>query len=299
VKHITSKNISCSAATIALGNFDGLHLGHQALIRECARVGGTVAVFSFAPHPSSVLAGVPFKTILTSEEKALLLEKMGVDLFIEYPFDEEIANMPPERFVGDILAGQLNASSVAVGEDYRFGKGGRGDCELLCELGGRFGFAVKIIPHVTDNGSKISSSRVREAVTEKDFGEAHRLMGRSYFVMGEVVRGNLIGRGIGVPTANLVPDAYKLLPPPGVYRSQVLLEGESFTGMTNIGTRPTVTKSDDIVVETHLLDFDDDIYGKIITVEFCEWIRQEKRFNSLDELREQLMKDILAVRDKA
>jgi riboflavin kinase/FMN adenylyltransferase len=238
-----------------------------------------------------VLSDIPFKAILTSEEKILLLEKMGVKLFIEYPF-EALAHMTPDRFVRDILVGRLRASVIVAGEDYRFGKGGHGDVNALCELGKSLGFEMRIIPHIMDGGSKISSSRVREAVALTDFETASRLLGRPYFVMGEVIRGNMLGRKMGVPTANLMPDKHKLLPPPGVYSTDVMLDGRKFRGMTNIGTRPTVTNDKDVVVETHLLDFDDDIYGQTITVEFGRWIRAEKRFGGVDELKEQLMKDM-------
>ncbi|MCL2674967.1 MAG: FAD synthetase family protein, partial [Defluviitaleaceae bacterium] len=145
MKHITSRHINYPAEAVALGNFDGLHRGHQELIRT-AKESGNATVFSFFPPPSSVVGGAPVKAIMTSEEKAFLLEKMGVEHFIEYPFDEEIADMSPENFVRDILARQLCCKTVVVGEDYRFGQRGRGDCELLRTLGGELGFELKVIP---------------------------------------------------------------------------------------------------------------------------------------------------------
>ena len=294
MKHITSRNIECIADAVALGNFDGLHRGHQKLINVTKKV-GSATVFSFFPPTPSVVGDSPVKMILTSEEKAFMLDKMGVDLFIEYPFDKDILNMSSENFVKDILIGQLRSKAVIVGEDYRFGHRGSGDCELLYKLGRKFGFEVKVISHIMDGGSKISSTRVREAIALKDFKVSEGLMGRSYFVMGKVVRGNMIGSRIGIPTANIVPSKYKFLPPPGVYRSNVRLDGKNFRGMTNIGSRPTVANNTNKNIETHLLSFNADIYGQTIAVEFKEWVRPELKFQDLDSLRAQIVHDIAIV----
>ena len=297
MNHITSREINYSADAVALGNFDGLHRGHQELI-HVAKESKRATVFSFFPPPMSVLMGAELKTIITSEEKAFLLDKIGVSLFIEYPFDKEISVMSPENFVKDILVGQLHCRVVVIGEDYQFGQDGRGDCKLMYMLGRELGFEVKIISPIMQGGSKISSTRVREAVVEREFEEAERLMGRPYFIMGKVIRGDMLGRSIGAPTANLAPAKHKLLPPAGVYRSSVLLDDKKFLGMTNVGTRPTVTDSTNakVIVETHILDFDGDIYGQTITVEFRQWIRPESKFQSLDDLRLQIMRDVAAVK---
>ena len=296
MKHITSsRNTECFADAVALGNFDGLHRGHQELIRV-TKESGNAAVFSFFPPPLSVLGCTPVKTIMTSREKAFLLEKMGIDLFIEYPFDNQISNMPPESFVRDVLVGQLRCRTVIIGEDYRFGQQGGGNCEMLCKLGQALKFEVKVIPHIMDSGSKISSTRVREAIAKKEFETAARLMGRPYFVMGEVIRGNMLGHGMGIPTANLAPSIYKFLPPSGVYHSFIKLDDENFLGLTNIGTRPTVADDKEIMIETHILEFDGNIYGQTITVEFGRWIRSESKFESLDALRAQITSDIATVK---
>ena len=295
MKYITSRKIDCFVDAVALGNFDGLHRGHQELINATKKF-GSATVFSFFPPTPSVVGGSPIKMILTSREKAFLLDKMGVGLFIEYPFDKDILSMPPESFVKDILIGQLRSRAVIVGEGYRFGHRAGGDYKLLYMLGRKLGFEVKVIPHIMDGGSKISSTRVREAIALKAFQAAQGLMGRPYFVMGKVVSGNTIGSSIGIPTANIAPSKYKFLPPPGVYGSNVKLGDKDFIGITNVGSKPTVADNTEVIVETHLLGYNGDIYGQTITVEFKEWIRPEHKFKSLEGLRAQIIRDIAIVK---
>ncbi len=283
---------------VSLGKFDGLHKGHRRLtecLLEKGRAGLKTVIFTFdIPPKQKIGKSGQTKVLTTNEEKAGLFYAQGVDCLIECPFTDSFMRMEPEQFIADIVK-KLHVKWFVVGEDFRFGHCGRGGIALLQELSKRYGYEVEVVEKVQENGSFISSTSVREAVLLGKMEEAGRLLGYHYFVSGPVAHGNKLGRTINVPTANLIPQKDKLLPPFGVYLTQTVFRedpAQAFGGITNVGCKPTVQGGKEAGVETHLFGFDRQIYGKEIKVEFLKFVRQEKKFDSLEELKKQMYKDI-------
>lgn len=273
---------------VTLGKFDGLHRGHQKLIRcvEAQKVSGLAgAVFVIAPQGSGRL--------LTKTEKRKRLEEMGIDLLVDCPFIPEILSMEPEQFVSEILVEKLKAKYVVVGTDFRFGYRRSGDAWLLQALQEKYGIRVEIIEKECRGSREISSTYIREAMQAGEMGLVSELLGYPYSVAGTVQHGKQLGRRIGMPTVNLVPEQDKLLPPNGVYYTGVKTEGSYYHGITNIGCKPTVDGSF-IGVETYLYGFDGNLYGKDITVELLAFRRPEMKFSSVGELKAQMERDIQA-----
>jgi riboflavin kinase/FMN adenylyltransferase len=289
-----------------LGNFDGLHAGHKRLfaaLEEKKAQGLKTVVFSFFPHPASFLTGTPFKYIYTPEEKIYLLKKMGADAYIEYPFGE-VVNLPPERFIADILVEKLNCLFVAVGENYRFGQNRAGGADTLIAGGAKYGFDVKPVPLLlTESGVKVSSSSIREHILSARFDKASELLTRPYFIRAAVESGEKIGRSLGFPTVNQSIDALKLAPPNGVYSVFVHINGETYKGAANVGVKPTVSSdsaadsiADRIVTaETFIIGFNEYIYGEVIEVDFLKKLRDERKFPDLDALKAQIALDIARI----
>ena len=280
---------------VTLGKFDGLHRGHKKLLNQVLRKreeGYRAAIFTFDIPPKNVLRGTNGRMILTNEERAMLLEKYKVDILFECPFTKEIAGMEPEKFVADILIKQMNAGYIVVGSDFRFGHERSGDIYLLDRLSRKYNFKLLVLAKEQYEGRDISSTYIREVLKEGKMELAETLLGYPYFVTGEVVKGKQLGRKLGIPTVNQLPRENKLLPPNGVYASKACIDGTYYTGMTNIGIRPTVEDTQVRNVETYLFDFDEDIYGKEIKVELLTFERPEQRFESLEELKAQLQRDV-------
>ena len=272
---------------VTLGKFDGLHRGHQKLIRrtrEFSRQGLKSVVFTLNFNRKGML--------LTGEERREILEKQGIDYLVECPFVPKVAHMEPEEFVRAILMEGLHARRIIVGADFRFGYERKGDAALLKELEKIYGYQVEVIRKETLNGWDISSTYVREELAKGRMEQAGELLGYPYFVSGEVLHGRHIGSKLLFPTINLVPTTRKLLPPNGVYASKTFLEdGRVLKGITNIGYKPTVGEKFR-GVETYLFDFDEDLYGCEIRVELLHYVRPEKKFNSIEALREQMKQDV-------
>lgn len=282
-----------TAATI--GKFDGIHIGHRKLIERilaCKRDGLAACVFTFDPSPAVFFGRSDAFVLTTKEEKRLLFEKMGVDILIEYPMNRETAAMPPEVFAREVLAERMKVRFLAAGSDLSFGAKGAGNAALLESLGPELGFTVETIEKVRVDGEVVSSTLVREQVETGDVEKAAKLLGMPYLICGEVVHGNRIGRLLGFPTVNLLPDGCKLLPPCGVYFTEVCHKGKHYHAITNVGYKPTVTEERTLGVESYLYDFDDVIYDETIEVYFHKFHRFEKRFDSLEELKNQLKADI-------
>lgn len=280
---------------VAIGKFDGIHLGHRELlkkIKEAKAEGLKAAVFTFTPSPGVYFSKAPIQEITTREEKRDLFEKMGIDYLVEYPFGKEAAEMEPEAFIKEILVKSMSARLVAAGEDVSFGHKGKGNAILLAKLGREEGFQTCIIPKICHGDRIISSTYVREMIREGNMELVKELMGEPYFIEGIVRTGNQIGRTIGMPTVNLVPDKEKLLPPNGVYFSTVVYEGQRYYGVTNIGKKPTVGEDNPIGVETYIYNFSDMIYGKRIKVELYHFARAEQKFSGLSQLKEAIGKNI-------
>ena len=281
-------------SAVTLGKFDGIHKGHQKLMKKILakkEQGLKSVVFTFGQMPGTVFYGKG-RTILTREERKQHLEAMGIDYMVECPFVPEIIQMEPEDFVKKILVEQLNVKYIAVGPDFRFGHNRRGGCSLLKEMAAQFGFEVEVVEKECLEDKVISSTYVRHMLETGEMEMVQKLLGYPYYVSGTVIRGHAIGRTIGIPTINLLPDDEKILPPNGVYLTKTIFGEEEHFGITNIGVKPTISGEEAKGIETHLFDFEGDMYDRELTVAFYAFERKERRFPSLEELKEQLKKDI-------
>ena len=282
---------------VALGNFDGVHLGHQVVLRRAVAAGrergARVVAATFDPHPRAVLGvgGSP-KLLTPLELRREALLRYGADEVRVITFDLELSKKSPREFVRDVLVGDMRAVAIVVGENFRFGHKAAGDfgdlAALMEEMGGK-AYAVPV--RGAGENEEISSSRIRTLVSEGDVAQAAGLLGRPYVLRGEVVEGDRRGRTIGFPTANVRPDESALVPARGVYGGYVLVGGETFAACTNVGVAPTFDRAESRV-EAHLLDFDGDLYGSVVDVEFAWRIRDERRFSGVEELKEQIQRDV-------
>ena len=281
---------------VAIGKFDGVHLGHRRLlweINEQKKRGLLTCVFTFDPTPAVLFGMSDGKEITTKEEKRSIFEKLGVDILIEFPLTKETAAIQPESFVKDILVKQMHTKFVAAGTDLSFGNKGAGNAALLTKLGQELKFQVKTIDKISVDGIEVSSTYIRKLIENGEMEQAVKMLGMPYLIKGKVVHGNRIGRTLGFPTVNLLPGAEKLLPPNGVYRSEVLVGTRMYQAITNIGCKPTVAEEKKVVgAESYLYDFSEEIYDREIEVSLYEFKRPERQFASLDELKQQLKKDI-------
>lgn len=281
---------------VAIGKFDGIHLGHQKLIQkiiEQKAKGYLATVFTFDTSAAAFFGGEE-KELTTRAEKRIVFEKMGVDVLIEFPLNRETAATEPVEFVQRYLVSQMQAAYICAGSDLSFGRRGAGNYELLQQYADGYGYQVELIDKVRIDGEEVSSTRVREAVRTGQMEAAARMLGTPYSVSGSVEHGRRLGRTIGMPTANLLPEQDKLLPPNGVYYSKVLMGDRIYRSITNIGCKPTVSENHIMGVETYLYDFTGDIYGKDITVQLLAFRRPEMKFDGVDSLKEQMQKDIAA-----
>jgi riboflavin kinase / FMN adenylyltransferase len=283
---------------VALGNFDGLHLGHRSVIGKVCKPSETAdsdsyaTVVSFNPHPQTFFSGEA-KTLLTPfEEKVSLLEAQGVEQFVLLPFDQALAALTPEAFVEKILVTHLQAQQISVGFNFRFGCQRAGDTTQLEAIAANYGIEVSIVEPETLNGDRISSSAIRQALQDGEVQRAKDLLGRPYALTGTVIQGQQLGRQIGFPTANLTITPDKFLPRRGVYRVQVGGEGFStlHRGVMNVGCRPTVAGLKE-TLEVHLLDWVGNLYGSTITVYLEQFLRPEQKFESLQALSAQIQRD--------
>lgn len=288
---------------IALGFFDGVHLGHGALLRRAAeeakKRGCESAVFTFDRPPKEVITGIPCPLINSPEDRAELVKRLyGIDEMLMVPFDDEMRTTPWDRFVTDILVGRYGAVHLVAGHDHHFGHRNQGSPELLKEKCAELGLGCDIIPAVTLDGVTVSSTHIRKLLEEGDVETARAFLGHPHVLTQTVGHGRQLGRTIGIPTANLVAPPHVLLPKRGVYAAKITLpDGRAFGGVTNVGVRPTVNNGQDVTVEPWILDFDGDLYGQAIRVEFFRRLRDERKFESLDALRSQIETDAVKTRE--
>lgn len=286
-------------SAVAVGKFDGIHLGHRKLlgkILEQKEKGLAAVVFTFDTSASAFFGGEE-KELSTREEKRAAFAQMGIDVLIEFPLNKETAATEPEEFVRRYLARQMQTAYLCAGPDITFGRRGAGNKELLARYEKVCGYRLELIEKVQVDGGEVSSTRVRSAVRAGEMEAAARMLGMPYSMSGRVEHGRRLGRTLGMPTANLLPEADKLLPPAGVYYSSVLLNGHIYRGISNVGCKPTVSRENIMGVETYLYDFDDSIYGSQITVQLHAFRRPEEKFDNVEALRAQLMLDIAAGRE--
>lgn len=294
---IRDKQFEIEPCAVVFGNFDGVHKGHQLLIGEAVKQGKALgiptAVFTFKPHPTYVVMGKEEKDIVfTPEEKINVMRELGVDYYIEYPFNMDVAKIPAQDFVEEVIFKQIHAKIVIVGEDFRFGSRRSGDVALLKSLGEKYGYDVIAFKKLCDTERCISSTWLREVIKSGKMETFNELTGRNFPVVGVVEHGQSIGRTIGFPTANINIIQSKLLPPNGVYASYTYVKGVKYKSITNVGKKPK-SESDEMVVETFILDFDEMIYGETIEINMAHYMRKELVLESLDHLKSLIKKDLV------
>lgn len=282
---------------LTLGTFDGLHPGHLKIIDKlisCSRENGwRNLVITFHPHPRTVVSNnFNIKLLTTPEEKTEILEKLGVENLLTINFTKEFASLTPEEFINQYLVDSIGVSGVVLGYDHHFGKGRGGDVDLLKKIGKEKDFSVTVVDAFYVNDEVVNSTKIRNALIEGNIVKANALLGRKYSFSGTVISGDKRGRVLGYPTANIkLSSQQKLLPAIGVYAVNVLLQDNKYNGLLSIGNRPTFYDEGDLVTEVYLYDFNNEIYGEKVTVELVERLRGEEKFNSAEELINQMNKD--------
>jgi riboflavin kinase / FMN adenylyltransferase len=284
---------------LTIGTFDGVHLGHRKILARthdlARKINGESVIFTFDPHPRKIVAPGEsnLRLITTLEEKIALFEQSGIDHLIVYPFTAEFAQLSYEQFVEKILVDHIHTKYLVVGYDHKFGKNRQGDFEFLKNCAERFDFQIEKLDVLLMNESNISSTKIREAIQKGDLETANAFLGYSFTLSGTVVEGQKLGRKIQFPTANIeASDPDKIIPGYGVYAVKVNVHNQTYQGMLNIGSRPTVNNNaDHRSIEVHIFDFDADIYGEFVELVFIKKLREEQKFSSLDALKGQLVKD--------
>lgn len=295
--HLSTASFTSKSKTIVtIGTFDGVHVGHQKILKKITAIAKEEncesVVLTFFPHPRMVLQqDNSIKLLNTISEKEKLFENLEIDHLIIHPFDEEFSKLSAEDFVKKILVDQLNIQKIVIGYDHRFGKNRSANLDDLIEFGAKYNFGVEQISAEEINNNAVSSTKIRNSLLDGDIETANSYLGYHYNFTGIVVKGKQLGRTIGFPTANIsIDEEYKLLPKNGVYIVQTRIEGKRYFGMMNIGTRPTIdgtTKS----VEVYILDFNKEIYHTSLTISVLKFIREERKFESFERLKEQIEKD--------
>jgi riboflavin kinase / FMN adenylyltransferase len=293
-----ARNQPRDGSALVIGNLDGVHGGHAALIQSSlARRPHPTGVLTFSPHPQEVLQpGLSGHRLTTDEEKFALLKAAGVEWILALPFNQALANQTPSEFFETVLRDSIRASSVHVGFDFRFGKRREGDAVMLQALAAPASMEICLVAAVERDGVRISSSGIREQVRQGNIERAAQWMGRPYRMSGTVVGGAGRGKGLGFPTANVQYPAEKVAPRSGVYFTRVYWQDRAFRAIANFGFRPTFGSGDVPHLEVHLLDAMQDLYGQTVQVDFIRWIREERRFASVQELKAQVLADIAAAK---
>lgn len=293
IKNTTDFRIE-EPTVLSLGKFDGIHRGHELLMEHLSQKkedGLKTVIFTFDIPPKKSVERADAKVLTTNEEKMRMFEGLGIDYLVECPFTQEIRCMEAEDFIEKIVR-QLSVKCVVAGEDFRFGHNRRGNYHLLRRFAGEYGYEVVVVRKIKEDSRDISSTFVREEIAAGNMEKASRLLGYRYFITSVVEHGNQIGRTIGIPTINQIPPEEKLLPPNGVYVTEVFIDDRKYRGITNVGCKPTIRGKNPVGVETHLLDFKEDVYDRLVTVEFLTRVREERKFPSVEALKEQMQNDI-------
>ena len=284
---------------VTLGKFDGLHRGHELLMNtvlEYSKNEDVASVaFTFDIPPRNKVEEIVANVLTTNEEKQYIFEKQGIDYLIECPFTKEVMSMEPKVFI-EWISRALNMKYVVVGDDFRFGCNRSGDYQTLQQYEAEFGYKTIVLDKLKDSNRDISSTYVREKIADGNIRKANELLGYHYFIKSEILHGKKLGRRIGMPTINMILPKHKLLPPNGVYVTEVLVEDKTYLGVTNVGCKPTVSEENVIGVETYIDQFHQEVYGQKIVVSFLEYIRPEMKFGSIEELKAQMESDIEVAR---
>jgi riboflavin kinase/FMN adenylyltransferase len=296
--HHSLENIpSIKKPVLTIGTFDGVHLGHQSILSHlkntAQKIGGETVVFTFHPHPRIALNPDDHGLELIQEldDRIKKLERLGIDHLILFPFTKEFSRLSATEFVRNILVNQLHIHTLTIGYNHHFGRNREGSIELLTELAPIYGFFVDEIPAFVESEKSVSSTKIREAISAGDVQQAQAFLGEVYHFSGTVVEGDKIGNKIGFPTANINVSKLQLIPKKGVFAVKVKFNGQIIEGMMNIGNRPTISENGERRVEIHLFDFSENIYGKDLVVYLIDRVREEKTFQSIEALTEQLKQD--------
>lgn len=298
--------VKINNAVVTIGTFDGVHFGHQKIISRLQEIAlqknGESVILTFFPHPRMILhpEDKAIKLITTIQEKAERLEKLGIDHLIITPFTRDFSNLSPQEYIRNVLVDKIGTKHIVIGYDHRFGKDREGGLEQLQKFSKDFDFAVEEIPEQDINDVAVSSTKIRNAILSGDVKTANDFLGYHFHLTGKVIKGDQIGRSLGYATANLfVEEIYKLIPADGIYAVNVQIpfsdKGKTFNGMAYIGHRPTINGMTHNI-EVNIFDFNQDIYGSTIRINFLDFVRSDQKFSSLDELKVQLAKDEKAVR---
>ncbi|MEJ8554452.1 bifunctional riboflavin kinase/FAD synthetase [Tepidibacter sp. Z1-5] len=290
------KNINIKQDTVVtIGNFDGVHKGHQKIIKDTILIAKhkkmKSVLFTFSNHPVNFFKKNKLKNIITKEEKYEIINKMGIDIIVSIPFNEFIIKLNPEEYIEKILLDKLHAKQIVIGHDFRFGLNRGGNAEFLENIGKTYGFDVKIMNPICLENIRISSTYVRNLLEIGEVDKVSEFLGREYGVNGIVIHGKKIGRNLGFPTINLKYDKNILIPKIGVYHTKVNIDGKIYNGATNIGYSPTV-KQNEFTVETYILEYNGNLYGKEATINFIRRIRDEIKFDTIQDLKKQMNMDI-------
>ncbi len=294
MEYFKTENFTINIPTVVtFGKFDGIHTGHKKLIDKAVRIASeeklSVIMCSF---DMSGWSGYNREYISSADERKKICRELGVDILIEYPFNNEIASMEPARFIKEFINEKLHAKYVIAGNDWHFGRNREGSNTLLTELQEKYGYRAVIEEKCMLDGYEISSTRIRNEIKKGCMEKVCELLGYPFMFYGKIQHGNRIGRKLGFPTVNIIPEEGKILPPFGAYASKITYGNEIFYGVTNVGKKPTVAGKGGITVETHILNFDRNVYDESMQVSLLHYIRPEQKFSSLDELKKQLQNDI-------
>lgn len=288
-----------NSTSATIGNFDGVHIGHKKILtaikKEAKQQGLSSCVITFHPHPQKVLQNIDIPLLVPIRERLKLLEEQGIDVVACYTFTKDIAKISAQDFVTDILVGKLNLKHLIVGPDFSFGRKREGNLSLLNKMGSEYGFDTEVVETALLDGEIVSSTSIRNLVREGNLIKAGKFLGYNFYIEGQVKEGERRGRQIGFPTANLETD-WDILPKVGVYATLANVDGTKHQSITNIGFRPTFGHSE-LLIETHIFDFNQDIYKKRIKVEFVDRVRDEQKFNGPEALVEQIRKDVEKVKE--
>jgi len=293
----TEKLPQIEGSVVTIGNFDGIHLGHQKIIAQlkehAEKLKVPSVVISFNPTPQNFF-GADHAVLSSYEEKDFFLSSLGINYHLVINFNKEFSNINAQTFIEEFLLRKLNIKLCLVGDDFRFGKNRVGDFSLLQENGDKHGFAVEETATIEHNQIRISSTRIRECLQQNNLEETKKLLGRSYSISGKIVRGQQRGRTINFPTINILPNRSKS-PVSGVFAVKVKLSGQTYFGICNAGHKPTVNGRE-FLFETHIFDFEKDVYEQFAEIAFLKHVRPEKKFNSFEELKDQIEKDVIVAK---
>jgi len=299
----STKDLKINNPVLTVGTFDGVHLGHRkilkTLVEHAKAINGEAVVFTLYPHPRKVLFPETNNLFFlnTIEDKAKLLEEIGIKHFVVYPFTKDFASFSSCYFIEKILYNQLNIKQLIVGYDHHFGKDKQGDFEILKKCTSKFNIEIFKVNAFEQDGVTISSTKIRNELLYGNVELANKYLNYKYSIQGKIISGNKIGRKIGFPTANIEVDKSKLVPANGVYAVEVFISDFQYKGMLNIGTRPTIDNNSEKNIEVHIFDFQGNVYGCVLKINFLKFIRNEKKFNNIEDLRLQLIEDKRVVED--